>query len=438
MPSDGGQGLKGPDLQVERRQHDVTKIASDVRYKANSKSTTDAKGARTITNNQTTKQRHNHQLPPEVGLNAKPLLSKLHKRKRGDSAPVPTPSVPAELAQPSELTFYPAYCHSASPTWFTWVKLTAHDIHNKIQEREGYQHVFQTEYAQDHSRSRMLFYLNHPIQFVQVIGVVVNLEEFFEKFWLFTVDDSSGATIDIVCRKAGVKKEQGMQSWNGTANIIEHADKVEADEAEKEAAELSRQVEAVKIGTVLQIKGTITLFQRYKATNAVNGLNNLDRAASASVAHVHDDIHADQSTRQISLSRLSIVHSTTEEMSLIEARANFHRFVLSNPWALTQKEVQKLHRKALGDAEHERSKVKRHREKGTKSKKQEEQDADQIQAEYEEEDRLRSHEANLAKQAGEWLKILRQQQQELKNTTIMNGSPVALDEKSALLRAAFG
>ncbi len=107
-------------------------------------------------------------------------------------------------AASTSLTFYPAYAFTASETWSKWVKLTAHDIHHVLKPHEKYAETTTTLAHPDtgtHHNHRdaalLLFYLNHPIQFVQVVGVVVAFDEYFEKFWLFTIDDSSGATIDV-------------------------------------------------------------------------------------------------------------------------------------------------------------------------------------------------------------------------------------------------
>lgn len=39
---------------------------------------------------------------------------------------------------PNPLTFYPSYCYPLSPTYNTWVRLTAADVH-ALRERVGYE-----------------------------------------------------------------------------------------------------------------------------------------------------------------------------------------------------------------------------------------------------------------------------------------------------------
>lgn len=36
------------------------------------------------------------------------------------------------------LTFYPAFCHKASPTHFAWVKMSAADVH-RLKTRRGFE-----------------------------------------------------------------------------------------------------------------------------------------------------------------------------------------------------------------------------------------------------------------------------------------------------------
>jgi hypothetical protein len=43
-----------------------------------------------------------------------------------------------EQAKKPELSFYPAFCFPASPTHFTWVKLSIADIH-RLRPRRGFE-----------------------------------------------------------------------------------------------------------------------------------------------------------------------------------------------------------------------------------------------------------------------------------------------------------
>jgi len=294
---------------------------------------------------------------------------------------------------PADLTFYPAYCHKASPTYFQWVKLTTHDIHYSLRHHEGYLHSWITQQMCSHYRDvpQLLFYKNHPIQFVQVIGIVVSLEEYFEKFWLFTIDDSSGATIDVICQKPNKDK---MAAQKYKSDTSEH-EKEEDTEIQNSSDQVAAEVD---VGAILQVKGTITLFQR----------NNYLNKAAPFISHANrtkQQVAPKQEapTRQITLQRLAVVHDTNKEVALIAARTKFYDGVLNKPWSLTKQEQGKLHRKALGEVEHKRKRVRRHAEKGKQVKDEEARDAEAILREYAEEERARESEAAEARAAGEAL-----------------------------------
>ena len=280
-----------------------------------------------------------------------------------------------------KLMLYPAYTHPASATYFKWVNLTAHEIHHCLQHHNGYTHSWQSVgYRTYRDEPLLLFYLNHPIQFVQVVGVVVNLEKWFEWFWLFTIDDGSGSTIDVVCRKP--EKQKPQQQYGDT----DEDKRVE----EQEILRLSEDVgRAVSIGAILQVKGTVTSFQRRQA------LENTLKVASKHEA----------ATRQITLARLVVVHDTNQELALIAARNKLHQDVLTKPWQLTKKEQQKLYRKAAGDVEKKKTHAKKLVEKRKQAHEEEHKDEEAIAAEYEMEEKSREDEAAKARQAGEDLKL---------------------------------
>lgn len=319
------------------------------------------------------------------------------------STPAPPRSIPhasSSVAKASarrnneDLTYYAAYCHKASPTWFEWVKLTAHDIHTRLHIRDGYQHSWLTEHRYIRDAPQLMFYLNYPIQFVQVVGIVVSFDEYFDRFWLFTIDDSSGATIDVICRKPTDAKEAAR---SGQHDPSAHNQKSEDEkEEEKETKRLSDLVSStVEIGIVLQVKGVITLFQRGGAHANHNELKS--HATKTSTASL---FQKEEPTRQISLQRLTKIQDTNQEISLISARTQFYTSVLSQPWHLSRQEQQNLHKEALGEIEHDKKRTKRTARKKQKLLEMEQAVAKRIQDEYEEEERARESDAEAARQAG--------------------------------------
>ncbi|KAK5947314.1 hypothetical protein PMZ80_001464 [Knufia obscura] len=334
-----------------------------------------------------------------------------HPKRNHNPAPHTSTSTSSTTTTPStNLTFYPVYTHTASPTSFTWVKLTAYHIHHTLTHQPNYLHSWLTDRSSSnniHARDapQLLFYKNHPIQFVQVIGVVVSIEEYFEKFWLFTVDDSSGVTVDVVCRKPDKNtnntnnKQVGHKlRAQGSGNKDEDKDE---NEEETEIIRLSSQVATeVHIGAVVQVKGVITLFHRRRQVQVAPAHSTSITGHPRSTRQEHPQPPPSQPTRQLTLQRLSIIPSTTKEIALIASRTHFYNAVLNKPWVLTPKEQAKLHRAALGELEHKRKKVRRQAENKRDVENEEARDAEDILRGWVEEEKMREEEAERARRGG--------------------------------------
>ncbi|KAL2406965.1 hypothetical protein ABEF95_003405 [Exophiala dermatitidis] len=247
----------------------------------------------------------------------------------------------------------------------------------------------------------LLFYLNHPIQFVQVVGVVVVFEDFFEKFWLFTVDDGSGATIDVTCRKPEKAKQThnlplrssynapsnnnnksaraGMEDKSktsitsaSTATEIEGAARNDKDDANADAEQLLLQATLSKlhVGAVVQAKGTLSTFR---------------------------------SVRQLTLLRLTVLPDTAHEMALISSRTAFCKSTLSKPWVLSADELKSLAREAQDEKDQGQRRAARRRERLKGLEQREQRHAKHIREQYEADEKRRMKAANAARRAGEIL-----------------------------------
>ena len=309
------------------------------------------------------------------------------------AAPQQHGRAPQSAAGP--LTYYPAYTFKASPTWWKWVKLTCYDIHTALKPHEKYANVttFQGT-AQDEKSTNtsgrkdlplLLFYLNHPIQFVQVIGVVVALDEYFDKFWLFTVDDSSGATIDITCPKPVKEKEipgdtvpttrHSAGSLKNGSSAVNLKTKLMTQDLDKDEAVtpehfLQTTLSTLTIGTVLQAKGTLTTFR---------------------------------STRQLSLLRLTILPTTTHEVALISSRTEFQISTLSKPWVLPRSSQAELRAEAQGEKDEGIERASKRRKRAQQKREREERHRKAIEREYAEEEEERQREADEARKRGQQL-----------------------------------
>ncbi|KAF2643536.1 hypothetical protein P280DRAFT_515933 [Massarina eburnea CBS 473.64] len=185
--------------------------------------------------------------------------------------------------QPTTKTFriYPAYCFRVSPTWDGWVRLSAADVHALRTEPEF-------------KGQRIYFHLNHPIRFVCVVGAVVAIDDINFKYTALTIDDGSGATIELKIVRQPPNADEPDKSNTVINNVNVHS--------HRGVFEVSVDHQQVDIGTVIKAKGTISEFRGLK---------------------------------QVELKRAWIVSTTNEEVQAWEKMATFKKDVLSRPWRLT-------------------------------------------------------------------------------------------------------
>jgi hypothetical protein len=303
----------------------------------------------------------------------------------------PDPSRSSTTSNPP--TFYPAYTYSASPTWFTWVKLTCWILQHGLHAGPA---SLQPSFATTNSRNNVnninthggrgakptLFYLNHPLQFVQIVGLVVAIEPYHEHFFLFTLDDSSGETVDVLLWKPRPKANTKLQDQRSDQDAAaEHDDDDPA--ADKETAALLTTLSTLHIGTTVRAKGTLSSFR---------------------------------GIRQLLLLRLDILPDTASELAHIAARTTFFENVLSRPWVLSPARVAALRRNIEGEgvggrangekSEREgkdRERRERRERRWRKLEQREERHRLEILRAWEDEERLREDQAARAGEDGERL-----------------------------------
>ncbi|KAH8903206.1 hypothetical protein BR93DRAFT_931654 [Coniochaeta sp. PMI_546] len=203
-------------------------------------------------------------------------------------------------------TIYPQYCFHLSPTIETWCRFRAQEIHN-LTSHKGFE-------GQD-----LYFHVNHPIKWVQVAGVVVAIDEFYGKR-IYTVDDSSGATIECVLnvpkQKANLAAIAATAEEGNDGRVTQHGTKTMAVSAQ--AATSQDEVKPVvdgdiDVGDILLVKGNITTFRN---------------------------------TKQIRVYKIFHLRCTEDEVQFWKKMTEFHSSVLSKPWTLTEKEVKRCRREA--------------------------------------------------------------------------------------------
>ncbi|PLB40181.1 OB-fold domain-containing protein [Aspergillus candidus] len=183
------------------------------------------------------------------------------------------------------LEFYPAYCFKAAPTHFTWVKIAAADVHRL---RRRFQYGDPSTY----------FYHNHPIRYISLAGIIVARTETPYRT-ILTLDDSSGATLDIV-----VLIQQIDNPANPSTPTAAHT---------SPTTSTSLDITPLVPGTLAHVKGTISTFR---------------------------------STPQLQLERFWLLRDTNAEMRFVAQRARYLAEVLSHPWVLSEEEVVRLEEEA--------------------------------------------------------------------------------------------
>ncbi|KAF1977591.1 hypothetical protein BU23DRAFT_527107 [Bimuria novae-zelandiae CBS 107.79] len=208
-----------------------------------------------------------------------------------------------------EYRLYPAFCFQASPTFNDWVKITAADVQQLRKE---------PEFMIPHT----YFYLNHPIRYIYLVGVVVAIDDINLRYTTLTIDDGSGATLEVKIKRLVPELYNPVNSPSNTEvdnlNVLSRLGQFD----------VTVDDHIVDIGTIIKVKGMISEFRGFK---------------------------------QLELKRIWIVTTTNEEIKFWEALATFKKDVMGKKWHLSKSEGEKIkrerkmeHRKAR---EYERQKA---------------------------------------------------------------------------------
>ncbi|KAI0429346.1 hypothetical protein F5Y09DRAFT_331909 [Xylaria sp. FL1042] len=188
------------------------------------------------------------------------------------------------------LVYYPQYCFHLSPTITTWCPLRGIDIAG-LESRPGFED------------SNVFFYLNHPIQWVRIVGVVVAIDHYYGH-QVYTVDDSTGQCIECILSVPSSKNDKMNPRHIGRARTVDNST------VPSKVANLANTAEATTIdneppipidtdiGTVLNVRGSVTVFRGQK---------------------------------QIKIDTAKRVLSTTQEALFWDKTRNFRRDILSEP-----------------------------------------------------------------------------------------------------------
>lgn len=181
----------------------------------------------------------------------------------------------------------------------------------------------------------LYFYLNHPIKWVRLVGVIVTFDIHPTRF-IMILDDSSGSTIELTCgRKSPPSKSSEIDartvddSWNGWTTAPKKPK--EPDNTGVTATGYDIDLQKIDIGSVVKVKGGIGDFR---------------------------------GQRQLLLERISVVQTTTEEAAAWAETTAFKHDILSRHWVVNEEDYKAEKRKAEG-LDRELGKKKKRRKRKT-------------------------------------------------------------------------
>lgn len=218
---------------------------------------------------------------------------------------------PKDVLISSPPQIYPKRYFDVSPTWQQWNKLTAADVHALRTERgfEG---------------QKVFFYQNHPIQFVRVVGLVVEVELIAEgRYTLLTLDDGSGECIVVkIKRRIATKDDHATYPSNTEVDNVDVHVKLGWPS-------VLLDNKPVQLGDVVKVKGTIDSFR---------------------------------GVRQLELKRMFAVKDTNAEAQAWSEVAKWKTDVLAKPWVLSKADRDKVEAQIRYEERKDREHAKRKRE----------------------------------------------------------------------------
>ncbi|EMC98495.1 hypothetical protein BAUCODRAFT_66325 [Baudoinia panamericana UAMH 10762] len=187
-------------------------------------------------------------------------------------------------------TSYPKRYFNASQTWDHWNPLTATDIH-ALRTESGFE------------GQKIYFFGYHPIRYTRVVGILVDIE-LRGRYTILTIDDSSGACIDVKIEARRVTRGDNAECPSNTT-----VDNVDIHVIIGSGPTIHLHRKPLEIGSVLKVKGTISAFR---------------------------------GVRQIELKRLFTVDDTNAEARAWAETAKWKRDVLAEDWILTRQQQHEI------------------------------------------------------------------------------------------------
>ena len=107
---------------------------------------------------------------------------------------------------------------------------------------------------------KIYFYLNHPIKWVRLVGIIVSFDNFKAR-WVFILDDSSGATIEVMCpRDTAYIPNELCATTSETAGRLGDPDVARGKSVTGNKIDMG----GIELGAVVKVKGGIGTFRGEK------------------------------------------------------------------------------------------------------------------------------------------------------------------------------
>lgn len=289
------------------------------------------------------------------------------------SSPSSTPTTSSSDSS-SRLQIYPSACHAASPTLHTWVKLTSADVH-RLRREPGFE------------GQNLWFFLNHPIRYVYLCGVVTSIEFRNGVLCVMSLDDGSGVGMELVLRRVLPRAAPRIAVSAFQRERPENTAGEEDDSSSNDGTEPDVEMNTVSVNVAPRCTSTTTEKLTWHTKAHVNTLrlHDIYEIDIGTVLKAKGVIETYRSNLQLSLLRAEYIASTIEEMRVWRGYAAFVRQVLSKPWILSEEKVKELQ-------ENDRSRIRKEAEERSKhAKMQEERQRKKKARVYEWEERMGQH-----------------------------------------------
>ena len=201
------------------------------------------------------------------------------------------------------------------------------------------------------------FHLNHPIRWVRLVGVIVAFDLYPNRVTM-TLDDSSGLTIEIFCRKETSNRTpvgttvdcHGAISLNSEARFLDDGQVYTTNEGYKV------NLSGIDLGSIVKVKGGVG---EYRGTKQVT----LERICMLAPP--------EGLLCLLMLASEAIIPTTNEEASAWAENATFRERVLSKHWVVDQRKQQQAKIEAEGLAREKEARRERKRKKRELEEKRE-------------------------------------------------------------------